>query len=388
MNDATAAGLVKKMKNAKFIGALYILAEVLPVLSRLSLAFQTSNVNFSLIRPRVKATKQHLNKIVEEQSPLEKLKGDADSFENLGCDMTFSPTLYQQMQGLSQKYVTALIQNFEQRFASSCNVISALSIFDPLSVPEYEADGFQEYGTAEVNILVKYFFQIETQEVQKLKTEKLLTERSHTKYHVNDNIKKIIPVEVKSGSSRTTTTEWFLLHLLKDKSSFVTFFPLLLYIAEVVVTLPVSNACPERGASVVKNVKTRLRSRLQNEMLQAILPVGINGPDVQRCLPVVKDAVSAWLQAKERRKLPKVPKNAIPGPSLVRVQTSETKEMEVQCEETMAVQSGTVAEEGEHDGIEWDDIDVVLEALNLPSNSLDSDSDSESAFGSDAEEEC
>jgi len=87
-----AAGLVKKMKNAKFIGALYILAEVLPVLSRLSLAFQTSNVNFSLIWPQVKATKQHLNKIVEEESPLEKLKGNVDSFENLGCDITFPPT--------------------------------------------------------------------------------------------------------------------------------------------------------------------------------------------------------------------------------------------------------------------------------------------------------
>lgn len=94
-NDATAAGLVKKMKNAKFIGALYILAEVLPLLSRLSLAFQTSNVNFPLIQPEVKATKQHLNKIVEEESPLEKLKGDVDSFESLGCDITFPPTLYQ-----------------------------------------------------------------------------------------------------------------------------------------------------------------------------------------------------------------------------------------------------------------------------------------------------
>ena len=101
------------------------------------------------------------------------------------------------------------------------------------------------------------------------------------KYHVNDNIKKTIPTEVKSGSSKTTTTEWFLLYLLKNKSSFVTFFPHLLYIAEVVVSLPVGNAWPERGASAVKNVKTRLRSSLHNDMLQAILAVGINGPDVQ-----------------------------------------------------------------------------------------------------------
>lgn len=124
-------------------------------------------------------------------------------------------------------------------------------------------------------------------------------------------------------------------------------------------------------------------------MLQAIPAVGIYGPDVQKCLLVIKDAASAWLQAKERRKLPKVPNNAIPGPSLVRVQTSEKKEMGVQCEETMAVQNGTVAEEeGEQDGTEGDNTDVALEAPNLPSKSLDSDSDSDSAFGSDVEEEC
>lgn len=115
---------------------------------------------------------------------------------------------------------------------------------------------------ANVNILAKHFFQIETEEVQKLKTEKLLAEWSHMKYHVNDNI-KMIPSEVKSGPSKTTTTEWFLLHLLNNKSSFVTFFPHLLYIAEVVVSLPVSNAWPERGASAAKNVKTCLRSRLK-----------------------------------------------------------------------------------------------------------------------------
>ena len=46
-NDATAAGLHKKM-NAKFVGALYILAEVLPPLSSVSQTFQRSNVNFLL----------------------------------------------------------------------------------------------------------------------------------------------------------------------------------------------------------------------------------------------------------------------------------------------------------------------------------------------------
>ena len=61
------------------------------------------------------------------------------------------------------------------------------------------------------------------------------------KYRVKDNINNIIPTEVKSGSSRTTNTEWFFFLFLKGKSAFVTFFPLVLYIAEVAITLPVSN---------------------------------------------------------------------------------------------------------------------------------------------------
>ncbi|PFX25821.1 Zinc finger protein 862 [Stylophora pistillata] len=286
-NDATAAGLLKKMKNAEFIGALYYISI---------------------------GTKQNLNRIVEDDIPMDKLQADVDSFTNLGCDITFPPTSYQQMQSLTQKNIAALSNNLDQRFLSSSDVISALSIFDPVNVPAYEADGFQEYGHSSVNILAKHFFQIET-EVQKLKSEKLLAEWSHMKYHVNDNIKKMIPIEVKSGS--------------------------------IVVSLPVSNAWPERGASAVKNVKTRLRSRLQNDMLQGILAVGINGPGVQSCLPVVKKAARVWLEAKERRKLSKVPKSENPTsePSLVIVQC-ETKEMGVQCEreETIAVQSGTAAD--------------------------------------------
>lgn len=205
---------LKKMKNAKFIGALYILAEVLPVFSSLSHTFQRSNINFSLIQPQIKATNQHLNRIVEDDIPIDKLQADVDSFTN-----HISPTSYQQMQSLTQKYVAALSNNLDQRFVSS-SVISALSIFDPVNVQAYEADGFQEYGHSSVNILAKHFFQIET-EVQKIKLEKLLAEWSHMKYHVNDKIKKMIPIEVKSGSSRTTSTEWFLLHLLKNKFSFV-----------------------------------------------------------------------------------------------------------------------------------------------------------------------
>lgn len=66
----------------------------------------------------------------------------------------------------------------------------------------------------------------------------------------------------------------------------------------------------------------------------------------------------------------------------------QTKEMGVQCErEETIVQSGTAAEDREHEENEnEEEIDEALEALNLPSKGSESDTDSDSAFGSDTDD--
>ena len=61
----------------------------------------------------------------------------------------------------------------------------------------------------------------------------------------------------------------------------------------------------------------------------------------------------------------------------------------VQCEtkEAIAVQSGTAAEDREHEETEnEEDIDEVLDALNLSSRGSESDTDSDSAFESDTDD--
>ena len=65
-----------------------------------------------------------------------------------------------------------------------------------------------------------------------------------------------------------------------------------------------SNAWPERGASSIKNIKSRLRSRLTNEMLEGMLQALINGPDVNKSGEIIQESVRQWLSQKKRRKLP------------------------------------------------------------------------------------
>jgi len=95
-------------------------------------------------------------------------------------------------------------------------------------------------------------------------------------------------------------------HLLKLKGSYSALFPFTLKVAEYLLAIPVSNAWPERGASKVKLIKTRLRSRMTNKMLNSLLQITFNGPKLHtdECKQFISAAVNNWLAAKKRRKLP------------------------------------------------------------------------------------
>jgi len=120
------------------------------------------------------------------------------------------------------------------------------------------------------------------------------------------NWKSDISDAVKN-SHEVTCTEWCLTRLMKLQTSYSLVFPALVHIAEVCLSMPVSNAWPEHGCSAPKSVKTRLRSRLSVEMLQTLLAITINGPnlDTPECESLMTSAVDLWESQKKRRKFPR-----------------------------------------------------------------------------------
>lgn len=76
-------------------------------------------------------------------------------------------------------------------------------------------------------------------------------------------------------------------------------------IAEIALALPVSNAWPERGASKIKLIKNRLRSRLKNDLLNSLLQISLNGPQVftKESDDLIKRAVKVWMTVKKRKKI-------------------------------------------------------------------------------------
>lgn len=90
------------------------------------------------------------------------------------------------------------------------------------------------------------------------------------------NLQKEVPQEIARPKAdrnlgHKTPTEWTLEHLMRISSTYQHLFPCLLEVAEVCLSL------------AIKRLKTRLRSTLKNDMLNALLQVSINGPEVNDC---------------------------------------------------------------------------------------------------------
>lgn len=74
--DATSTGLLKQLGNIKFVGAVYLLHDVLPVLSHISKVFQEGEISFGCIAPAIEYTLEKLDDIASEMKHLSRLKED------------------------------------------------------------------------------------------------------------------------------------------------------------------------------------------------------------------------------------------------------------------------------------------------------------------------
>lgn len=70
-SDAAAYGLLKRMHSAHFIGLLFILHAILPILGKISRIFQKGYVNVSSIRPTLDCAISELRQIESGKSPIE-----------------------------------------------------------------------------------------------------------------------------------------------------------------------------------------------------------------------------------------------------------------------------------------------------------------------------
>lgn len=280
--SATAGGLYKKMYSGYFLGTLYLLGEVLPILSTLSKTFQKGELSYAHIKGSIGYAKAQLNQLLEEAKKTEFIKNLTADLRNgplSATNIELTQSDERRLANLKVKYVTSLIQNIDKRFSKCQDIFSAFKVFHPGLIPRKEHPDFKSYGEADVMLLAKHFFSNDV--------DQFMAEWHRFKFDLIDF----------QGDM-----EFSLRQLCQSQKQ----YPLLSEVAEICYSAPVTNAWPERGASAVKRIKTRLRSLLKDDMLNVLLQVSINGPTLADADSIIQDATKHWLNDKSRYKLKRV----------------------------------------------------------------------------------
>lgn len=363
-SDAAALGLLTKIRNVKFLSTVYILSEILPHLDTLSKTFQKGTTDFSRIGPSIDHTKDKLDEIRESMAPVSRLYADIQPGGRLGiCEMEVTDCQIETAKSLLVQYIDVLKRNLDRRFEESLPVLSALAVLDPLKVPNKNHPGFKLYGNRQIGIISTHFTINTESEDRPAVIDEINAEWGKLKYDMLSWKEDIAECQASGILAPTmTSTEWCLQRICQLPH----FYPRLSKIADVVLSTPVSNAWPERGASAVKRIKTRLRSSIKNDMLQALLHVSINGPEPGsvKAKGIINQAVSIWLKKKNRRKLPKKGK-IVPRAAAHSQETSVTTSDA--CIQTEGIVSAIPVSREEVQGIIREEIYAYTKALDLPS---------------------
>ena len=125
-SNAIATGLLEKMKKPNFIGTLYILKSVLPILSGLSKVFQKGTICYPRISPAIRKSKTLLGKLKQDKTPVKEFRKETKT-GNLVCLELTEKEIEEtevKMQDLCCKYVSALSENIDNRFQHSLPVVA------------------------------------------------------------------------------------------------------------------------------------------------------------------------------------------------------------------------------------------------------------------------
>ena len=240
--DPKASGLLAEFRTPKFLAVVYILRQMLPVLSK---TLQAGSVHYGQLQPAIDRTFTQLQSLAESKEPIESLKdlapetgrlklvatvvdsdhpqpteddaaegvtGDDDGLRSqilkaTGNGIVLTDQVEGQLRRKIDTYVDCLTKNIENCFTEGLQILNAFSVFDPRWMPAKGTLEFSTYGEQKIELLGQHFFSDEP-----VKCEQLLDEWKLFKHQVSRWKSDVHDV-------RTATTVWCLKRLLSVKSS-------------------------------------------------------------------------------------------------------------------------------------------------------------------------
>ncbi|XP_051873568.1 LOW QUALITY PROTEIN: uncharacterized protein LOC127571324 [Pristis pectinata] len=289
--EAAAGGLLSRLGDPRFAGALYILREASASLLGLSRAWRRGSLQPPGLEPALRQALQRLEEAAASRAPLARLRADLEPGGRLAC--CGLPALEAgdeaELSGLLEAYTAGLAADLRRRFGASGPLLAAFSVFNPLLVPEPGSAAFPAHGQAEVGALAAHYHPGDPEAEARLQAEWARLRLQLPGWRDE--------VPADGGAS---ATEWCLRRLLGHGS-----YPGLAPLAEASLSAPVGPGPWDRAFAALRRLEARLRGGRGEEagLLDSLLHVSVNGPELGTadCGQLVQEAALAFLQQRRRR---------------------------------------------------------------------------------------
>ena len=258
--NATAGGLLKKMKRYSFVVLAATLMDILPVMDKLNRFFQQDFISLSEIRPKVVETRQelfHLRANVGEKET---------EFRNSLQNNTFYKG--QRLIDVNERahtttktaFIDKLLGNLDRRFPTAdLDVVSAFGkLFD---VARYPPRGLDAYGHDALDVLIDKYSNAVGTVPAPVAADRLRATFKRFK-------------DALSGLGNLSFAE-ACQHTIMD---FNDRYPDYSALANIALSLPVSSVPCERGFSLQNAIKTPERSRLTDKKVDNLMLLSREAP--------------------------------------------------------------------------------------------------------------
>ena len=281
--DALALGLSKVVRMYNFIATLYMMCDVLPVITRLSCKLQTASIDLSSLHSLVQCTVQTLQ-LLRDFTGVRLNSLDADFDDSLSeCGITVTAELKQQFHTtVYVPFLESLLCHVQERLPDT-GVFAAFSILDPSKLPASVEDVVSlRYGQPAVQTLEQQYC---CGDVVSVTASSIKAEWQELRIYL-------------CGYCRSKSMA-DILQLLIHNPTLQASYPNFSKLAHICQTLPIHTADCERAFSTMRRVKGRLRSEMTNSTLNHCMRISIEGPTLEEFN--FNESVDSWGNLKNRR---------------------------------------------------------------------------------------
>ncbi|XP_063609950.1 zinc finger protein 862-like [Penaeus indicus] len=272
-DSAEANGILKHLQTTKFMKYLHFMIDYSAALSTMSQAFQVEYLLITEVMPQLTTAllklgslkskpgpnlKSFLKKYQDGEFKELKLKGELES----GCEPMYS------------EMIQGAMDFIDARFGKMQSPPHSYFQIFHFSTWPYASEELADYGTQELEGILNHFAALFGEE-----------QRCST-------LEEWLPFKLHVSKMRTSTQlEVFADMLLSKPTKFIN----ILHIVEIMMAISVSTAGVERGFSNMNIEKNSKRTQMNQNTLNAVMEININGPPLSEFNPLT--SVEFWLQS-------------------------------------------------------------------------------------------